>query len=78
MTACHAYQLLKHGYESALREVQLYECADAASIGQAVRYEGEAKAVSFAASKHLAAHIEVCPICRANAGQREGKSISSS
>jgi hypothetical protein len=63
---CHEYQLLKQGYESALSEGELYERGGAASIQQAHRYEGAAKAVSGAARDYLAAHGEGCPICKAN------------
>jgi hypothetical protein len=55
---CHEYQLLKQGYESALREGGLYERGGATSMQQANRYEGEAKAVSAAARNRLAAHSE--------------------
>jgi hypothetical protein len=64
--ACHEYQLLKQGYESALREGELYESGGAASIQQSLRYVGEAKAVSVTAGNYLVAHIESCPVCRAN------------
>jgi|HubBroStandDraft_5_1064220.scaffolds.fasta_scaffold468573_1 hypothetical protein len=63
--ACHEYQLLKQGYESALSEEELYE-RGAASIQQAILYEGAAKAASAAARSHLAAHSESCPICKVN------------
>jgi hypothetical protein len=43
LAACREYQLLKKEYESALREKALYEGGGAASIQQAIRYEGEAK-----------------------------------
>jgi hypothetical protein len=77
MTACNEFLFLKRGYESALREVELYESGGAASLQQVQQYQGETKAVSVAASKYLAAHIDGCPVCRANAGQREGKSMGS-
>jgi hypothetical protein len=64
--ACHEYQLLKHGYESALREGELYECGGAASMQQANRYQDEAKVISAAARNCLAAHSEGCPVCKAN------------
>ena len=64
--ACREHQLLKQEYESALREVDLYESRGAASIQQSLRYQGEAKVVSDAAGNHLAAHSEGCPVCRAN------------
>jgi hypothetical protein len=67
-TACHQYQLSKRGYESALREGELYERGGAASMQQANRYEGEAKSVSVAARNYLAAHSESCPVCKANRG----------
>jgi DNA-binding response OmpR family regulator len=78
LTACHAYQLLKRGYESAMREVELYERGDAASMQQTNRHKGEARAQSAAASNYLAAHSENCPVCkgsmqRSDARQREGK-----
>ena len=53
--ACHQYQLLKREYESALRELELYECGGAASTQQAIRYEGEAKAVIVASARIAAA-----------------------
>jgi hypothetical protein len=62
-TACIEYQLLKRGYESALRETALYESGGAASFQQAIRYEGEAKAVCAAAGKYLVAHNNGCPVC---------------
>jgi hypothetical protein len=65
-TACREYQLLKEEYESALRESTLYECGGAASMQQAIRYEGEAKAVSAAAGASLLAHSEGCPVCKRN------------
>jgi hypothetical protein len=63
-TACNEYQLLKRGYESALRETSLYECGGWASLQQAIRYEGEAKAVCAAAGKYLMAHNNGCPVCK--------------
>jgi hypothetical protein len=62
--ACRDYRLLKQEYESALRERALYECGGAASIQQAIRYEGEAKAVSAAAGNCLMAHSRACPVCK--------------
>jgi hypothetical protein len=62
--ACHEYQLLKEEYESALRERALYEGGGAASMQQAIRYEGEAKAVSAAAGACLVAHSKDCPVCQ--------------
>jgi hypothetical protein len=64
--AWHEYQLLKQGYESALREGELYESCGAASVQQAIRYEGEAKAVSDAAGGRLMAHSSGCPVCNTN------------
>jgi hypothetical protein len=63
-TACIEYQLLKRGYESALRESALYECGGGASFQQAIRYQGEAKAVCVAAGKYLMAHNNGCPVCK--------------
>lgn len=63
-TACLEYQLLKQEYESALREKALYECGGGASIQQAIRYEGQAKAVSAAAGNCLMAHGKGCPVCK--------------
>ena len=60
---CHEYQLLKQGYESALREVELYESGGAASIQQSIRYQGDARAISDAARDHLTAHSEDCLVC---------------
>jgi hypothetical protein len=62
-TPCREYQLLKEEYESALRERALYEGGGAASMQQAIRYEGEAKAVSAAAGACLLAHSKNCPVC---------------
>ena len=62
-TPCREYQLLKEEYESALRETALYEDGGAASMQQAIRYEGEAKAVSAAAGACLMAHSKDCPVC---------------
>jgi hypothetical protein len=62
--ACREYQLLKEEYESALRERALYEAGGAASMQQAIRYEGEAKAVSSAAGACLVAHSKDCPVCK--------------
>jgi hypothetical protein len=62
--ACREYQLLKQEYESALRETALYEGGGTASIQQAIRYEGEAKAVSAAAGACLMAHSKDCPVCK--------------
>ena len=64
--ACHQYQLLKREYESALRELELYECGGAASTQQAIRYEGEAIVVSAGAGDRLMAHCNGCPVCVAN------------
>jgi hypothetical protein len=61
-TACREYQLLKEEYESALRERALYKWGGAASMQQAIRYEGEAKAVSAAAGACLMAHSKDCPV----------------
>jgi hypothetical protein len=61
---CHEYQLLKQEYESALREKALYESAGTTSIQQAIRYEGEAKAVSDAAGACLMVHVKECPVCK--------------
>jgi hypothetical protein len=63
-TACREYQLLKQEYESTLRENGLYECGGAASRQQAIRYEGDAKAVSAAAGACLLAHSKDCPVCK--------------
>jgi hypothetical protein len=63
-TACREYQLLKRGYESALRETALYECGGGASFQQVIRYEGEAKALCAAAGKYLMAHNDGCPVCK--------------
>jgi hypothetical protein len=63
-TACREYQLLKEEYESALRERALYDCGGAASMQQAIRYEGEAKAVSAAVGASLSAHSKDCPVCK--------------
>jgi hypothetical protein len=65
VTACNQYQLLKHEYESALREVELYECGGAASIQQTIRYEGEAKTLSDAAGGRLMAHRQDCQFWKA-------------
>jgi hypothetical protein len=62
-TACREYQVLKQEYESALRESTLYEGGGAASMQQAIRYEGEAKAVSAAAGACLMAHSKGCAVC---------------
>ena len=64
MTDCNQYQLLKREYESALREVELYERGGAASSQQTTRYEGEAKTVSDAAGGRLMAHREDCRVCK--------------
>jgi hypothetical protein len=64
--SCPEYQLLKQAYESALREKALYECGGAASMQQAIRHEGEAKAVSAAARDCLMAHSKGCPVCKTN------------
>jgi hypothetical protein len=53
MRGRHVYQLLKRGYESALREFELYERGGPASTQQAIRYEGEAIAVSASAEDCL-------------------------
>jgi hypothetical protein len=63
-TACREYQLLKLGYESALRETALYERGGGASLQQAVRDEGEAKAVCAAAGKYSTAQNNGCPACK--------------
>ena len=63
---CHEYRAMKQEYESALREVELYEGGGAASIGQAIRYEVEARAVSVASRERLMAHSEDCPFCNTN------------
>jgi hypothetical protein len=63
---CEEHQLLKQYYESALREVELYEGGGAASIRQAIRYEVEARAVSVATRDRLFAHIESCLACKTN------------
>jgi hypothetical protein len=65
-TACREYKLLKEEYESALRETALYEGGGAASMQQAIRYEGEAKAVSAAAGACLMAHNKDCPVCKSD------------
>jgi DNA-binding NtrC family response regulator len=62
-TVCGEYQLLKREYESALREEALYACGGAASVQQAIRYKGEAKAISAAAWECLMAHTKGCPAC---------------
>jgi hypothetical protein len=64
VAACREYRLLKQEYESALREQALYECGGAASMQQAIRNEGEAKAVSAAAGACLMAHGKDCPVCK--------------
>jgi hypothetical protein len=63
-TACREYELLKEKYESALRERALYERGGAASMQQAIRYEGEANAVSAAAGASLLTHSKGCPVCK--------------
>jgi hypothetical protein len=63
-TACREYQLMKRGYESALRETALYECGGGASFQQAIRYKGEAKAVCATAANYLLAHNNACSACR--------------
>jgi hypothetical protein len=63
-TACREYQLLKQEYESALREKALYGCGGGASLQQAIRYEGEAKAVCASAGKYILAHNNGCPACK--------------
>jgi hypothetical protein len=63
---CDEHQLLKQHYESALREVELYEGGGAASIRQAIRYEVEARAASVATRDRLFAHSESCPACNTN------------
>jgi hypothetical protein len=65
---CLEYQLLKRGYESALRETALYECGGGASFQQAIRYEVEAKAVCAAADKYVMAHNDSCPVCKRDKG----------
>jgi hypothetical protein len=62
---CNEYRALKQEYESALREVELYESGGVASIQQSHRYEGEAKAVSDAAGCRLMAHSKNCEVCKA-------------
>jgi hypothetical protein len=61
---CNQYQLLKREYESALHEVELYECGGAASIQQTIRYEGKAKTVSDASGGRLMAHSSGCSACK--------------
>jgi hypothetical protein len=63
---CHDYQSLKREYESALRELKFYESGGSASTQQAIRYEGEAMAVSAAAGDRLRVHSTGCSVCRAN------------
>jgi hypothetical protein len=63
---CPEYRLLRQEHESALLEVELYESSGAGTVQQALRYEGEARAVSAAARNRLLAHGCNCPICRAN------------
>jgi hypothetical protein len=79
-TACRGYQLLKRGYESALRETALYECGGGASFQQAIRYAGEAKALCAAAGKYLVAHRNGCPVCAGRCrnlrSTRQGWSLS--
>jgi hypothetical protein len=61
---CIEYQLLKRGYESALRETALYECLGGASFQRAIRYEVEVKAICAAAGKYLMARNDGCPVCK--------------
>jgi hypothetical protein len=63
---CPQYQLLKQGYESALRESALYGSAGPASLQQAVCFKDGAKAVSGDASNRLITHGDDCPICQSN------------
>jgi hypothetical protein len=65
-TACNKFRLLKQEYESALREEALYQHGGAASLGQAVRYESAAIAVSSLARDRLITHYKGCPSCKRN------------
>lgn len=63
MNVCPEYQFLKWDFESALREEALYKVGGAASLTQAIRYQGKAKVVSVAAGDRLVVHRNSCPVC---------------
>jgi hypothetical protein len=65
-TACDQFRLLKHEYESALREEALYEFGGAASFRQATNYKSQAIADSVYARDRFIAHYKGCPSCKRN------------